>query len=191
VNEDPRSPEHLSSRQLAAYLSGGLEVTARASVADHLTECAECRSEASAVTRIVTAEQRARTLKRVVFLTAGAAALLAVVVAVRPTGSPGEGMTRGGPPSEVAAVAPLGEVSPTAGPVSFVWHAVPSVREYSLMLTDAGGQVLWTRRAPDTVLTLPLEVSLPRGGTYYWRVDALLSDGRSLTTSSQEFRITR
>lgn len=188
---------HLSATDLAGYLGGGGAPADRARIQAHLAQCAECRDDAVATTRILGAERRARAIRRAVVAAAAVAAVLVLVLVTRPAPTPiDQPTTRGlgsGASSEpqVRALSPIGGVPLGAGPTSFIWRSIPGALEYRLTVTDANGKVLWTRRAQDTTLTPPLEVPLGRGIAYYWFVDALLPGGRSVTSGAQEFHFGR
>ena len=52
---------------------------------------------------------------------------------------------------------------------------------------EAAGQEVWTAETGDTVLALPIQISLGRGRTYFWTVDALGADGRTRTSRTKQF----
>jgi hypothetical protein len=89
----------------------------------------------------------------------------------------------------IAVVAPRdGEVVP-GRPIVFVWRAQNGGPLYRLSLTEASGRQMWSGETTDTTLSMPAEVPVVRGQTYFWSVDALGADGRSLTTRSKRFSI--
>jgi hypothetical protein len=51
--------------------------------------------------------------------------------------------------------------------------------------------MLWTTRTSDTIAAPPADVlqELQTGQQYFWRVDALLTSLRSVTSSDQRFRV--
>jgi anti-sigma factor RsiW len=182
---------HVPPDQLACYLAGEALPFDRARIQDHLAGCPACRHEAVAVARIVHADRRARVARRVVATAAGLATLTAIVVA---TTTPRMSTLRSSnrqaaTPSVLGAVAPIGEVAGTPKQVRFVWRSAASAVEYRLTVADSTGSVLWSQTSTDTVIGLPSELALRAGATYYWFVDGLLADGRSLTTGSREFRL--
>jgi anti-sigma factor RsiW len=187
--------DHLPAEDLAAYLSRGQHAPAFQRVQAHLADCAECRQEAAHIARVVRAETRGRMLR---WTGAGGAAAAAVLVLAVWAGghrrAPDTDITRGpaGSPVEAAALAPLaplGEVSPAASQLAFAWRSVAGVVEYRLTLSNATGGTLWRRATTDTTLVLPLEVSLARGVSYYWYVDALVAAGGSVTSGAREFHL--
>jgi anti-sigma factor RsiW len=187
--------DHLPAEDLAAYLSRGRQAPAFRRVQAHLADCAECRYEAAQISRVVRAETRHRMLRWAGAAVAAAAAVL--VVAVWTGGQrrvPDSDITRGSAApsveaSGIAPLAPLGDVSPTAGILAFTWRPVAQAVEYRLTLSDAAGGTVWSRATTDTTQVLPLEVSLAHGVRYYWYVDALLAGGGSVTSGAREFRV--
>lgn len=77
-----------------------------------------------------------------------------------------------------------------AGALVFRWLSQPDRPLYRLSVTDASGREVWSTETRDTTIALPAEVSLDRGRTYFWTVDALGADGRSLTSRTKRFSTT-
>jgi hypothetical protein len=72
--------------------------------------------------------------------------------------------------------------------VRFVWGSPGDATSYRVVLTSDAGEQLWTTSTADTTVSLPPSVRLA-GEHYYWSVDALTADGRTLFTGLREFRI--
>jgi len=87
------------------------------------------------------------------------------------------------------ALAPVDRDTVEGSGLAFAWSSQPGRSLYRLTLTDASGRALWLRDTPDTTLALPVDVSLSGGVTYFWYVDALDADGRSVTTGTRRFTI--
>lgn len=92
------------------------------------------------------------------------------------------------------ADSPLPLVSPRTGNVErrglrFVWHGVPSVREYTLILVDSGGKEMFAQNTRDTALTLPDSIQLTAGTQYLWWVQATRFDGSTLSAVTERIRI--
>jgi hypothetical protein len=194
LSDESMTAHHLPAEDLAAYLSRGRDARAFQRVQAHLADCAECRLEAAHIARVLRAEARSRLLRWTGGGVATAAAVLMLAVWAgghRP--APDAGITRGsaGSPIEIAAIAPLGEVSLAAHEVAFAWRPVAGAIEYRVTLSNATGSMLWRRATTDTTLVLPLEVSLARGVQYYWYVDALVANGGSVTSGAREFHLQR
>jgi len=111
----------------------------------------------------------------------------------------GPGLMRPSKPAEApvrGAEAPLvvGVVRPAEGaelrdPPEFVWHSVPGATAYRISVTRADGDSVWAVTTRDTTARAP-EGAAPAGtGPYYWVLDALLGDGRSVAGTMREFRI--
>lgn len=186
--------EHPAAEELAAYLSDTLAPESRAAVEEHLAECRECRQQITGARRLL---RQHRSPKRLVWLVpAAAAAILVFAVVVRsPFQSPagreplrGDSGSPGSDPTlRIGIVAPAERDTVGPGPVIFVWRGQVGKPLFRLTLTDGSGREAWTAETGDTTLSLPATVSLAPGRTYFWTVDALGSDGRSLTTRNHRF----
>jgi hypothetical protein len=197
VSDESMTADHLPAADLAAYLSRGRRSPTFRPVQAHLADCADCRQEAAHIARVIRAEARGRMFRWTGAGVAAAAALL--VVAVWTGGhrrAPDADITRAAANSGVegAAIAPLtplGEVPPAGSSLAFAWRPAAGAVEYRLTLSNATGGTLWRRATTDTTLDLPLDVSLARGVSYYWYVDALVANGGSVTSGAREFHLRR
>lgn len=183
-------PFHLENGRLAAYIDHRLPADERAEVEAHLADCAACRAEVVAVGRL----RRSLTRRSpwVVAAPVAAAAVLVFVLLGRPS-PPATGtdpVVRGGSESvpEVVVVTPSETTTLDPRSASFVWHPVASGVSYRFVVTDSSGGSVWNAITGDTIARLPAGVHLAPGGRYYWYVDALLADGRSVTSGAREFR---
>ena len=95
-----------------------------------------------------------------------------------------------GTESPVQLVAPRGQVTPSPG-TRFTWHAVRSVRRYTLVLVDRSGKELFASSVGDTTLTLPASVVLQPGERYLWWVQAELVDGTTLSAVTESITVRR
>jgi hypothetical protein len=187
--------EHPSAEDIAAYLSGRLAQASSVALEQHLVECAECRQVVTSARRVLRTH---RAPQRLVWMVpSAAAAMLLIAVLIRVPGSTvGDEPLRSdsdaaGSESEltIAVVAPRdGEVVP-GQPIVFVWRAQNGGPLYRLSLTEASGRQMWSGETTDTTLSMPAEVPVVGGQTYFWSVDALGADGRSLTSRSKRFSI--
>ena len=189
-NGDPVS-EHPASEEIAAYLSDALPPSDRAELEAHLADCRSCRHEVTAARRLLRVPAAPNRLRWAVPALAAAALAGIVVVSSSPDMPFGQGeVVRGEQGAEAPAIRAL---SPATGEtvgreaVVFVWEHQTGNPLYRLTLTDGSARVVWTMETSDTTLTLPADVSLAPGRTYFWLVDALGADGRSLTTGNQRF----
>lgn len=192
---------HLSDIELAAFAEGGLGPDQRRNVAAHLDGCEACRADLVATLRL--AEETGAEPKHPrptwhrtaigigVALAAGLAAIVVVrqvrepnsVTVVRAPAAPTDRSRR------VAAIAPQEGVVAESTDLRFTWHAhnADSYR-FTLMLND--GTPAWTIETSDTSLLLPPQVTLDRGRTYFWRVDAM-ADGITASTGVLRLELPR
>jgi hypothetical protein len=75
------------------------------------------------------------------------------------------------------------------GQPTFAWHAGDAGSRFKLTLVDEQGATLWSVDTGDTVVTPPHDVFLAPGRTYFWYVDALGADGRSMTSGAHRFTV--
>ena len=188
------SGNHLESSEVAAYLDRALARADRGRVEAHLADCDACRREVIEVSRLRhTSASRRRWL---FFAPAAAAAAILIIVFARPADTPGLGpvLRDGGeePGLTVSLVAPTDSATVEGGgAVALTWRSAGSGVSYRVTLTDQRGDVVWSGAASDTTARLPGSVALPAGRSYFWFVDALLPDGRSLTSGVRHFTVRR
>jgi hypothetical protein len=197
---DPVTAEasHSSAGEVSAYLERALSREDRNRVEAHLADCTECRREVVELSRLL----RARRTRRVVLpwaAAAGIAATLAILVgrlphspAAAPVQDPG--MAERGTASEegakLRAWGPTGGASIGRDSLVLAWSPRRGGDlQYHITVADSAGGILWTASTTDTMLRPPPSLTLPGARTYYWYTDALLPDGRSLSTGVQEFRL--
>lgn len=193
---DENSGPHLTPEELGAYLDQTLRSEVRARIDDHLVECIECRQEAIAVGRLAHREGPGRSRRVAYWVAPIAAAAIAGLLLLGPgadeLGDPGEPLLRSDDVEEVAAitaVTPLASAQPHPDSVVFRWRPVDDDLVYQVTLMDESGAVVWRDRTADSTIALTPEISLSRGSLYYWYVDALLGDGRSVTSGVKEFAV--
>ncbi len=188
--EDPGN--HLESGEVAAYLDRALPRTERERVEAHLADCTECRREVIEVSRLrhTSASQR----RWLLFAPGAAAAAILIAVLVRPADTPGPGpvLRDGGeePGLTVSLVAPTDSAIVEGRAVAFTWRSAGSGVSYRVTVTDARGDVVWSGAALDTTARLP-GPRLRAGRPYFWYVDVLLPDGRSVTSNVRHFTVSR
>jgi putative zinc finger protein len=188
MTPDAQAERHLESGEVASYLDRALSPAEQAQVETHLADCAECRGEVIAVSRLRHTRSRPRWL---ILGPAVAAAAIALFLFARPAETPAPGtVLREGeepPRATVALVAPAeGAAIPTRSP-TFTWRSIGAGVSYRLTLTDERGDVVWTATSSDTTGHAPSDVRLQAGRQYFWYVDALLPDGRSVTSGARQF----
>jgi hypothetical protein len=176
---------HLNVADVAGYVSGTVAAGDRARIEAHLSQCEECTSEVAAVWRL----QRTR-FRRIPWFPvalAAAAAIAAITVLVPGPDLPSDVERDGERGTQIVPVAPAEGVVVAERPV-FIWRRLPVAVTYRLTVSGEDGDSTWVGTTPDTSLAVPRGVALKRSARYYWYVDALLPDGRSLTTGIIEFR---
>jgi anti-sigma factor RsiW len=186
--------QHPTAETIAAYLSGRLSASDRVMLETHLSGCRECRQEVMSARRLLKTSPRRVRWQLVV--PAAAAAILALALLGRGLFSPpveeeivrapaGEAASGARPSLQV--VSPANEATVERDSVVFSWTGYPGRPLYRLTLTDAGGATIWTRNTADTSVSLPADLRLAPGRSYFWYVDALDSSGQSLTTGTRRF----
>ncbi len=209
-------PKHPSENVLAAYLDGGLTARERSDTEAHLEACDACRAaladtvgvldlglaEADADTNeggrpLRSVPQRPRR-NRAAWLVAGAAlaASIAGITLLRPSTSGSgdiESPARDARPGasderiqELPTIAPRNEQTGVATHPAFTWARKEGADHYSFRLLGEDGATIWSRDVPDTTLVLPADVTLERGRSYFWQVDAM-SAGIVASTRTRRF----
>ena len=74
------------------------------------------------------------------------------------------------------------------GPL-FEWSAVPGSLHYNVRIVSADGTLIWQERVQNSEWRLPEHLRLPAGEEYYFRVDAYLTQAKSLSSRHVMFRI--
>lgn len=178
------TPErHLESREVAAYVDRAVGQAERDSIEAHLADCAECRDEVIQVSRFRRVAERRR--RWLFVIPAAAAAVLAVVLL--PSKEPGGPVLRDGAPElgpVLTLVSPAESAATPRGgpPTSFIWRSLDSIASYRVTVTDDSGDVVWTTSSADTAVQMPPSIRLRPDRRYFWFVDALLPDGRSVAS---------
>jgi len=178
---------------MAAYLGRAMPQAERVTLESHLAECRACRNEVTSARRVIARLQSRRRLIRALPIAAAASIAVLLLVPGRDADPTGDAMrTPGGVDATagrelIRVLAPVNGSTVAAGRIAFSWHPAGPGLRYSLTVTDAGGTALWKVETSDTTLLLPDGVRLAAGQTFFWLVDALAPDGRSLTTRTQRF----
>jgi hypothetical protein len=193
---DSPPPGHLADEMIAAYIDGTLSTNDRSTVTAHLADCAACRAELLAASRLAeSAPGPARRRLPTAVAVAAAAAVLLIAVVQRRADAPADNAAR--IRSDIAAddggaltvVTPRNGDSVSASRIAFVWNRSPTILEYSIVVQDADGRVRWSGTTADTSVLLPDSVSLVSGGILHWYVDGLRQDGRAAGTGRQQLII--
>ena len=165
---------HLSAEALAGYLDDGLPIDERGPVELHLASCAVCRDELTEIRRLQRLRHRRLWTPVLISAAAAAAVLLAVALPRRAT--------------TTSNISPAPSAEIASGRVTFVWRSAGPGASYTFTVQEADGRVVWTSPLADTVATLPDSLALAPGRTWFWFVDVLLPNGRSLSTGVQRLR---
>ncbi|HEX9165472.1 MAG TPA: zf-HC2 domain-containing protein [Gemmatimonadales bacterium] len=190
------SRAHLDTDTVAAYADGRLAPSECGRIEAHLAGCAACRDEVVSVRQLLASYQPRRRLLAPIPL-AAAAVLVAAIglsMAQRLIREPSPAPLRrpaAGAMSGVAVVTPAtGTVVEGSGPTEFIWRTGGSPGgTFRLTLMDESGVTVWSIETGDTVAALPAGISLKAGASYFWYVDALAADGRSMTSGAQRFTV--
>jgi hypothetical protein len=180
---------HLEVDQVVAYLENKLAAPERGRVQSHLADCAECASELVEVSRL---RRPARPTVRWIGSAAVAAAVVTVALVgpwhARQATGPTVPPVRGGAAVMADPVAPI-EGAVVSGSPEFTWRSMPGATSYRITVSRADGDSVWTATLSDTTARPPATAAFDGSTSYYWYVDVLLADGRSIAGTAHEFRI--
>jgi anti-sigma factor RsiW len=182
----PAPEAHLDPHEVTGYLEGTVAPAERARLEAHLADCEDCAAELAAVSRL---RRPARPMNRLAVAVLAAAAIAIIVVGRtldRRAGDEGP-RERGDSVAQTVNVIAPAEGAVLRSPPAFVWSKVQGAATYRVSVTRPDGDSVWAVSLRDTVARAP-DAALT-AGTYYWFVDALLSDGRSMAGKAREFRI--
>jgi anti-sigma factor RsiW len=181
----------LDPHDVTAYIQGAIDPPTRVRIEAHLSDCDECATEVAEVSRLWRpAPPRVRWLGPATAAAAAAAVIAVVLVGPRARQEARDAVpaVRGDSAAAVEVLAP-GDGTALAETPMFAWRPVPGAAAYRVSVSLADGDSVWavttrdtTARPPDSVLSRQVEA-------YYWYVDALLSDGRSVAGTAHRFRL--
>jgi len=192
MSADSTLESHITSEELAAYLDRRLEASSSARIENHMADCGECRADlVEARSLLATTNASAFSLPagrasrtRVWFAAAGIVALACLPLLRWAVPSPGVTPSLRAAPTfkpRVEVIAPDNRLVDAAA-VVFIWRSVEQASTYRLTLTDSSATPLFTMVTTDTAATTPAGIQLRRGASYLWYVDALTSDGHTLSS---------
>jgi len=186
--------QHLQSRLVAAYVARSLDSEDREAAEAHLAVCETCRREVVEVSGLLV--KRRRTTQLLPAAGVAAAAVLAILAGASLIGGPtnidSSGAVRGplAPEHALTPVKPAPDDSlPVGVEILFVWSAADIGSTYRLTVVDETGDPVWSAETSDTVVVLPGRAGPDGPGTYFWFVDALASDGSTLTSGARRFSL--
>ena len=200
MNTSHVSPEHLSSGQVAAMLDERLHGPDRGPALAHLAACAECRREMAELHRALHDRSRERrSVRPWLVASAGIAAALVLVTIPAELHRARASIDRPAPTVQVQrapddAAAPIVILSPRDGAAviataSLIWRPAGPSASYLVTVQDTSGAVIWSSALTDTTIAVPASARLASGQTYFWSVDARLSNGVSSTTGVRTFTV--
>ena len=123
-------------------------------------------------------------------LASGIAAAAIVAVVALPGGSVDDPSTHRAP-TITAAASPvlIGPVGIVANARALRWTGVAGADHYRVTVFDATGGVVYETETSDTTVELPGSVSLERGGSYFWKVEARTGWNRWSASDLVEFSV--
>jgi hypothetical protein len=190
LSQPRSSAAHLEAGEVARYVARALSPAERESVEHHLADCAQCTAELVAVNRFHRAARPP--IRRIAAVAAAAAAVAGIVllgpslVPRRPAEAP---QIRGAEQQPAVSVVLPADGAVLTAPPDFTWRAVPGATAYRVSVSRASGDSVWATTTSDTSVRGADHVSRVGPGLYYWYVDVLLEDARSIAGPVHEFRI--
>jgi len=189
----------MSEKRLAAYIDGDLPPAEVREIEEHLEECADCRREVTAVSRVLRSHGQ-ETARRKLLPGLGLAAAAAVVflfpVLTHRDRPPEDSLRRGPGVTELEVLPAISPLDPILDrdPSSLYrlelrWEAHDGAPEYRVTLTDSAGETIWTGTTQQARVGVPSDVLLEPGALLFWYVDAVLPNGQLATTGVQRLRI--
>lgn len=88
----------------------------------------------------------------------------------------------------VELILPPDEAVIAAIPVRFQWQPSSNALQYRLTLFDDEGTRIWQGESAENHLTAPATVAFEAGKIYLWTIEAILSNGLTLTSNLSSFR---
>lgn len=184
-------PEHLTDDQLLAYLERTTDEVGRGRADAHLAGCERCRAELLAVTRVRRATRQRRWVTLVLPAAAAAVFVLFFLSPSVPDAGRSTALRSAAAGSAFRVIAPADGDTVGPGPITFVWNAAEENARYRFTLTNTAGDDVVTADGVDTTYTLRDTVILEAGQPYFWYVDVLFADGRSVAADARELIVRR
>ncbi len=190
---------HLSEAEVAGYLDHDLSADERLRIEEHIDQCATCRTEIIALSRLAsdTTSERTVPARRASWWVASVAAVLVVAVLLPrltshpPAAGDGHPVRRVAEPdgrAGIAVVSPANGATVGTRPV-FTWRAA-SADLYRITVVTESGDPVWTSNTTETTIALPDSIVLQPGHAYYWHVDGI-GNGIAANSGSIRFQIPR
>ena len=190
--------DHLDTGEIAAYVDQAVSAGERERMEAHLALCDACTEEVAFVVKTLDAPGEETKNRRRPWILAAAGIAAVVLAGSLLIGMPGvrggeDRVLRDSPAADAGGAALIQVLTPAeagdidVGRVEFAWRAIEAGAAYNLTVTDEGGDVVWTGSTRDTAVLLTSQVVLEPGATYFWYVDAVLPDGRTLSSGVRSF----
>ena len=204
----------VDDQDIAAYVDGSLDENDHQRLERHLAECPVCVGRVGLLSRLLRdsdeLEQapepllaRARRLiQRRSMHSApkwAAAAVITLAVVIVPNwdldtgnGTEEDARTTRTVPSVISTpqlIAPSSLMSIPADELNFTWHAVADSLYYKVRIVSDTGSLIMERRVTGTDWQASDELSLSPGTEYFFRVDAYMSDAKTISSEHVRFKI--
>lgn len=186
--------DHPSASDVAAFVDRLLPDVARERMEAHLADCARCRDELAACTRLVRSAPPKRRRILVSGVSVAAAATIVFVVLSLPRKQVPEVVReRGSSPAlgEIAVVSPRPRSTIASGDIRFVWRADSGAAGYKVIVTTQTGTTVWFHESTDTSITPQPEAIFVPGDEYYWRVESSRGNGGTASSQTESFRVVK
>ena len=161
----------------------------------HLADCAPCRDELAACTRLVRSATLKRHRRTLVsgFGVAAAATIVFVGLALPRPQLPNVVRERGSSPAlgEIAVVSPRPGSTIATGSLRFVWRADSGTAGYKVIVTTQTGTTVWFHEVADTSIAPQPEAVFVPGDEYYWRVESSRANGGTASSQTESFRVAK
>lgn len=211
------APDHPGAESLARLVTGEAGRKERAKTLDHVAGCDLCSRLLQSALRLSreidqinerpgyaqvlggSKDQLAKTKspgrfswrRQAMFASAALIGLIGVTYSIISL-SDGPAIRRGRAEAQVRLISPRPGALFAAGEIQFRWAAVPHSAHYIVEIFGAALEKVW-RSGPitETLLILPEGAggALHAGGRYFWRLTAVLEDGRELISRLAEFSV--
>jgi hypothetical protein len=202
VDDHERTPFCPDDHDIAAFVDGALDDSARILIDRHLPDCTACVSRVGLLTRLMrddVADAAAAQHTNKKWLAAPqwavAASILVAVIWLGwspQTDQPVDYQDARGTPS---VLSPPEILAPDSGVLAkregFVirWTEVPGSLYYEIRVVSDAGDLLGEERVDRTEWVLPEAIILEPGHEYFVRVDAYLSDSKAISSQHIPFRL--
>lgn len=213
-----RTPQCPGYQELSAYVDGSLDDAGHQLIEEHLTGCGGCirlvalsshqrGSESTTPTpelvlahaRRLAASQKPGRVRRFTVWASAAAVLLALTLLVQSQRELSPDIEAGATDRTIRTVSPaitpvhvlspLAGVSVDAGELVFRWTEMPGSLYYDVHIVSEAGNLIWEERVTGTRWTGVDTLALVPGVEYFVRVDAYLSNAKTVSSEHVAFTV--